>query len=278
MQKKTLFITYCNYKPKLKKIFSKKFNKKLNNTLIWNPQIIKKNYKDLNWVTKDYTKKFNHKSQEIKSSSKIDRSSVMFKGWLKNGCQSWKPQIIYLSLKKFCKPNDILVYHDINYIKYPLYLKNFNINKSFYSKITKNHSIVLFRDAYQPLGVQCKNILLKKFNLRKYKAMNGFWSGLIVIKNDSAGRSFIKKWCEISTIDNLGPLPDTKKKNKDFVINAVDQSTLSILYYKEKKIREKIKIVYAPFRQIFKFNFFYLRNIKAFLIIKYLELISIWQQ
>ena len=193
-------------------------------------------------------------------------------GWLKNGCMAWHPRIIYQSLIDLCKPNDILVYHDINFDKYPIYLKNFDFDKSFFSKIVTNHSVVLFRDTYQPLKVQCKNFLIKKYKLEKYRNLNGFWLGFIVVKNNHKGRNFVKEWCKLSTINNLGPLPDTNEVDQDFVYNTASQSTLSVLYYKEKKLREDVKIIYVPFRQIFKFNIFYLRNIKAYFTIKYNEL------
>ena len=275
MKNNILYITYNNFPPLIKKKFSLKFNEKFSNNFIWDPKIIKKKYKSLYWTVADYTKFFKKKNKNYKKLIIKNKKRVQFpQGWLKNGCMAWHPRIIYHSLIDLCKPNDILVYHDINFDKYPIYLKNFNFDRNFYSKIISNHSVVLFRDSYQPLKAQCKNLLLQRFNLQKYKNLNGFWLGFIVVKNDSKGRRFIKKWCKLSTINNLGPLPDTRESDHDFVYNTATQSTLSILYYKEKKMREYIKVVYTPFRQIFKFNFFYLRNIKAFLIIKYLELIN----
>ena len=265
MKNNILYITYNNYPPLIKKKFSSKFNEKFNNSFIWDPQIIKKRYKKLAWTVLDYSKFFKEKNK---------RKIRYQKGWLKNGCMAWHPRIIYQSLIDLCKPNDILVYHDINFDKYPIYLKNFDFEKNFYSKILSSHSVALFRDTYQPLKVQCKNFLIKKYKLEKYKNLNGFWLGFIVVKNNHKGRKFVKEWCKLSTINNLGPLPDTNVVDREFICNTASQSTLSILYYKERKMREYIKIVYTPFRQIFKFNIFYLRNVKAFLFIKYNELMS----
>lgn len=260
-QQKILYISYNNFPPLKKNILKSKFNKYFKNNFIWTPQILKKNYKSLVWTTKDYSKKI---TQNILQPN-------IYPSWSKNGLQAWKPQIIYYSLINLCKPNDILVYHDINFIKYPLYLKNFNFDKSFFSDYISNHSIVLFKDSYQPLKSQCKKTLLQKYKLQKYKNYNGFWSGCLIVKNNSHGRNFIKKWCKLSTIENLGASLDVKKEMPDFLVNSVDQSTLSVLYYKENKDKKYIKIAYAPFRQLFKFNFLYLRNIKAFFLIKYLE-------
>ncbi len=263
MKNNILYITYNNYPAVIKKKFSSKFNEKFKNNFIWDSEIIKKKYKQLNWTVLDYSKFFKkNKKKKIRYQD----------GWLKNGCMAWHPRIIYQSLIDLCKPNDILVYHDINFDKYPIYLKNFDFDKSFFSKIVTNHSVVLFRDTYQPLKVQCKNFLIKKYKLEKYRNLNGFWLGFIVVKNNHKGRNFVKEWCKLSTINNLGPLPDTNEVDQDFVYNTASQSTLSVLYYKEKKLREDVKIIYVPFRQIFKFNIFYLRNIKAYFTIKYNEL------
>lgn len=271
MKNKILFITYNNYPTLIKKKFSLKFKKKFKNNFIWDSKIIKNNYKNLAWTVSDYSRFFKKKNKNRKLIANNKINIEYQKGWLKNGCMAWQPNIIYRSLIDLCKPNDILVYHDINYDKYPVYLKNFNFNKNFFSNIISNHSVVLFRDSYQPLKAQCKNFLLKKYKLKKHQNSNGFWLGFIIIKNDSYGRKFVKKWCQISTIKNLGPLPDTKYVDNKFVYNTATQSTLSILFYKEKNMKKFIKIVYVPFRQIFNFNFDYLRNIKAFLIIKYHE-------
>jgi len=261
MKTNLLHISYNNFTQKKQKYFSSEFSKKFKNSFIWTPEIINTKYKNLKWSIKNYQKFFQIENKKLK----------FFRQWLQNGCQAWKPQIIYFSLNDLCKPNDILIYHDINFEKYPVYLKNFDLSDSFFLNLIGSHSVVLFRDTYQPLKAQCKNFLLKKFNMQEFKNYNGFWSGSLIVKNDSKGKIFIKKWCKISTIENLGPLPDTAERDSSFFMNAVDQSTLSILYYKERKFQQYIKIVYAPFRMFFKFNFFYLRSIKEFIRIKYLE-------
>jgi len=258
---KILYISYNNFSSLKEKKLASKFNKHFKNNFIWTPKFIKKNYKNLIWTTKDYTKNISQSSLQPN----------IFRSWSKNGLQAWKPQIIYYSLINLCKPNDILVYHDINFIKYPVYLNNYNFDKSFFSNSIFNYSIVLFRDSYQPLKYQCKKDLLQKYKLQKYKNFNGFWSGCLIVKNNTYGRNFIKKWCKLSTIDNLGASLDINKEIPDFLVNSVDQSTLSVLYYKENRNKKCIKITYAPFRQLFKFNFLYLRSIKTFFLIKYLE-------
>jgi hypothetical protein len=261
MASNLLHISYCNYSTYEQKNFSSIFKKKFKNSFVWTPKIINENYKHLKWTVRNYQKFFKKKNKKIKFHSQ----------WLQNGCHSWKPQIIYFSLKDLCKPNDIIIYHDINFKKYPVYLNNFDLSDAFFFNLIRKYSLVLFRDTYQPLKAQCKNFLLNRFNLQNFKNKNGFWSGSIIVKNNFKGMAFIKKWCAISTIENLGPLPDTAEKDASFFMNAVDQSTLSILYYKEKKFQKYIKVVYAPFRKFFKFNFFYLRSIKEFIKIKYFE-------
>ena len=236
--------------------------------------VYKKNYPKLIWTTKNYKKHYEKKIK--KNNIKINTF------WMENGLQSWKPQIILCYLNKI-KKNDYLIYHDINFKKYKFYLENFNLNQNYYKKITNNKSIILFRDTYQSIESQCKSELIKKylnknFNFRK----NGFWSGLVIVKNNKIGKKFIQNWCKLSTISNLDPF--SKKdylSNPKFIINAVDQSTLSILYYSNQAYRNQVKILYAPYRRLISYkikNLYSLyslaRSIKEFIRTKFREFIG----
>ena len=179
------FISYFNYSNNLdlKKKFKKKISKNFNNFFIYTPLYIKKNYPNLIWTTKNYRKYY---------LKKLDKYDVKFKPyWFMNGFQSWKPQIILCHLNKINK-NEYLIYHDINFKKYKYYLENFNVNQNYFKKIVKNKSIVLFRDSYQSIENQCKSGLIKKYLNKNFNInSNGFWSGIIIIKNDKKGKKFL---------------------------------------------------------------------------------------
>ena len=94
-------------------------------------------------------------------------------------------------------------------------------------------------------------------------------------------KKFIQNWCKLSTLSNLDPF--SKKGdvcNTKFVINSVDQSTLTILYYFNRAYRNHIKIIYAPYRRLISYkitNLYSLynlaRSIKELIRIKFKELI-----
>ncbi len=260
---------------RIKKKFLFIVKKNFEETFVWTPKYLKKNYKDFRDLVKDFSnpniKKFKEK--------KINYN----RNWTKIGFYRWKPFIILFSLKKLRK-NKILIFHDINFEKYPNYLDNFKLNKNFFLKMIDNKSVVIFRDTYQPIVSQCKGFLIDKYLPKNFNLnLNGFWGGLIIVRNNKVGRRFIYQWCKLSTFQNLSPLPDVEKTkiNKKFIINTADQATLTINFYKNFIKEDQIKIIYAPFRRVLKIQslnikniYQYIRGIKEYLKIKFLEIIN----
>lgn len=264
---KLIFITYLNYPNKeKKKILRNLFNitkYNFDKVITWYPHLVKKEIKNSSWMIKDYEKKFSNKCKNYNIPININ--------WLQNGCMAWKPHIILHSLKKYCNKGDILIYHDSNLIKYPIYKKNISNKKKFFFKLLKKKEIVLFKDSYRPLKEDCKTDLLNKYffnNKNSIMELNGFWAGCLIVKNTPMGIKFINMWCKLSTLKNLCPY----SKGKQFVKHAPEQSTLSILYYyKIKYLSKYINQFYAPSRKIFEKKNYQFTDIKVIIYIKLKE-------
>lgn len=176
--------------------------------------------------------------------------------WAKVGFLMWKPRFIYDSLNKYAKEGDIVVYHDLNFIKYPSYINNFNnIEKLFKKYLSNNFDIILTRDTVKPLSEDVKSYLIEKINGNNFyfnKNLPGFWAGACAFKKNKSSLIFLKEWITVTeNLNNVSPFPDfdSKKINKDFCWHAQEQSTLAVHYHNlELKNKKKIKILYAPNR------------------------------
>lgn len=171
--------------------------------------------------------------------------------WLKIGMLSWKPRFIYDCLKSI-NDDEILLYHDINYLKYPQYLNGIAEWSLLLNKYHKKKDICLFRDSYKPLLLDCKSILIDGIKTNNYinkKYLPGFWAGMISFKKTKESLLFLERWMDITeNINNVAPHPDydLKTRNKGYIWHAHDQSTLAVCYYNmtfKKRKNINIKIV-----------------------------------
>ena len=91
--------------------------------------------------------------------------------------------------------------------------------------------------------MQCKGYLIDKYLplAIEFSNLNGFWGGLIIIRNNKV------KQLKNNYDKNLSPLPDVEKLGliKKFIINTADQATLTINFYKNFINEDQIKIIYA---------------------------------
>ena len=84
------------------------------------------------------------------------------KEWAKVGFMMWKPRLIRVMLEKI-NEGDILLFHDINFKKYPQYLSHMQEWPDELASIHQAGEVILFRDSYKPLCIDCKSHLINKF-------------------------------------------------------------------------------------------------------------------
>ena len=215
---------------------------------IYTPELLKKDFPEIAYTVKDYNFQYEDKCKQ----AGIKANRV----WLSLGCLMWKPAFMLKISEQLKDPNDILVYQDINLAKYPHYKDNLKAGESFFKELLKNHSIALFQDRARPLKTDCKLWLLKKYFNKEPDCgafMQGFWGGILAVKNDEMGKSFLKEWHKISNLDHCAPLPDVSKKErlKNFGYHSQEQSTLGVLYYAyQEKFSNAIRVILTPHRRL----------------------------
>ena len=214
---------------------------------IYTPQLLKKDFPEITYTVKDYTRSYETRCRQ----AEIKPNRV----WLSLGCMMWKPALM-LKIIENLNLGDILVYHDINLAKYPHYKSNLKAGGSFFKDFLKKHSVALFQDRARPLVTDCKLWLLKKYFHKEPDQgalLQGFWGGIVAVKNDTAGKSFLREWHKISNLDHYAPLPDVAKKERleNFGYHSQEQSTLGVLYYAyQKKFAHAIRVVLSPHRRL----------------------------
>ena len=178
------------------------------------------------------------------------------KKWSKLNFFEWKPNLIDFFFKKELKSqNEILVYHDFDTDKYPVYLSNLESLKKWTEEKMENYDILLINDSKKNLTTDCKKELLDKYLLKNYENYHHIWGGLIILRKTEISKQFIKEWKKLtSEFNNRSQF--TKYQNyKDFVWHSCDQACLGILYYLWKKKKTK------KFKKIRCVNLYNSRNI-----------------
>ena len=165
--------------------------------------------------------------------------------WAKVNFQSWKPKIFLDSLLSNRIPDgDIVLYHDINTKKYPEYKIGILKWSQYIKEKMLDCNILLFNDNNIDLRSDTKLELIEHFNLNNINSHH-IWSGALAIKKTSLGIDFCKEW-DLATSDLELVSPFTKTKYQNYYWNAVDQATITALYYsyRLKKTEVKIKCIY----------------------------------
>lgn len=123
-------------------------------------------------------------------------------GWAALNCLLWKPAIMasLLQTESCIEENSILIYHDINLIKYPCYGNNIKSLGPYFEKKLRYKSIALVADTVFPLDHDCKQELLRKYLGSSGRTLCHRWAGCMAFKKDNASRKFCKLWFKLSSI------------------------------------------------------------------------------
>lgn len=181
-----------------------------------------------------------HESQVILDYSPFisrELSQYFYPTWLKLGLISWKIFALLSELQHY-KQDDWILYHDYNYLKYPVYLHNYNVNPLFIRRVQGNADIALFTEGYKPIGIDTSSYHTSLYCSLCSISKNacGLWSGALAIRNNQVARDFLMAWATMVAPHNLlSPLLDHSMVGSPQMI-APEQSMLSLLYYCHKKL------------------------------------------
>jgi hypothetical protein len=147
----------------------------------------------------------------------------------------WKPYFILKTMEK-AEENDIILYMDVGYL--------FNNKANNKESIVIEIANILNNSSEFALmnGLRADFRRYTKKDLIKYIGMEDFdfgdylpESGLIFIKNTPKAREFVKQWLSLSESEQLlTDIPSINKEDDDFIAHRHDQSTLGVLFYKDR--------------------------------------------
>lgn len=211
-----------------KNIFLEKYKKLFDNVIMYSPRgLLKKNEK---WESILFNKELDSCYKNNKQ-----RKRSINENWIKLNSFLWKPAIILETLNNSDIPNDsIIIYHDIDFFKYPLYVDNFKILNKKFSQQLKKKSIALCRESFIKLIVGCKQELIRSYLGSNGDTLLNIWAGCIGLKKNKSSIEFCKHWLDITTIDKNRNQLTKFESYPDFLWHTQEQATLSITYYNWK--------------------------------------------
>lgn len=179
-------------------------------------------------------KKVVHNQDYIDShlSSQQRQSSINFP-WININSLLWKPAILssLLAENSEIEEGTIIVYHDINAYRYPLYTANFSGMSAFFSNNMHNCSIAIVADELFPLFYDCKQEVLRKYLHSEAQTLCHRWAGCIAMKKNQYSREFCRDWYNLTVIDENRSQITKYDNYPGFIWHSQEQSTLSVLYY-----------------------------------------------
>lgn len=174
--------------------------------------------------------------------------------WLRLGLLSWKIFALIEELQRY-ELNSWILYHDYNYLKYPVYLHNIRINPLFLSLTQADADIALFTEGYKPLCIDVSHyhFLLYSSLASVSNYSTGLWSGALAFRNNQRTREFLQAWATmISPTNFLVPLLSPGSIG-DIQMVAPEQSMLTMLYHSYRQLAPNAaqpKLIYTRARKM----------------------------
>lgn len=157
-------------------------------------------------------------------------------GWEKMGFMAWKPFLLSALLHDDAiLPGDVILYHDVNFKKYPAYSRTPAEWRAVSLRILDELGCDVFCPEAVRLESDAKAFLVRRYLHESAGLERGVWAGLLVCRKSSQSIEFIDEWkmmCD--DLDNLSPLPNPKPYAGAHW-HAQEQSVFGVLALKWKR-------------------------------------------
>jgi len=180
-------------------------------------------------------------SEDICNQHEHPLESIYFQNSHKMGYLDWKPFIIQHTLKQIPE-NAIMLYHDINFEKYPNYWQSDwdNIYDFCDSMMLENESDFWMKfelfDYYLKKSAKTYTIDTLFEDLEQREVVKNSLqlnAAQIIMRNTEKSRSFVDQWMELSRDKTLiGPIPNTNKHVESEIGGCAEQDVMNCLIYK----------------------------------------------
>ncbi len=150
--------------------------------------------------------------------------------WSRLGFLMYKPYVIrHVLSSPLMEPGDVLLYHDVDFQAYPVYIRDCEQWKSLSFDILES----LKSDFFIPLGSTLEHdvkscFVRKHLGESSFKA-RGVWAGIMIFRKTPLSSRFVEEWVSLSSdLDNISPLPNPDPRPK-YIWHSVDQSVAGVL-------------------------------------------------
>jgi hypothetical protein len=124
---------------------------------------------------------------------------------------------------------DVLLYHDVNCIKYPQYLIGCSEWRSLCQTVLDANKSDVFVPAGLPLHHDVKAVLVRRYLGDNYRFHLGVWNGLMVLRKSDTTLDLVREWDEMcGDLSNICPLPNPSPY-RSAIWHSVDQSVFGVL-------------------------------------------------
>lgn len=184
--------------------------------------------KDKRWENILYNPELAEKHKESKQ-----RADSVNASWVNLNCLLWKPAIMaaMLSEESEIEEGTIIIYHDVDLQKYPMYKNNFKEVGLFIKNYIKNRSILLITDALINLYIDCKQEVLRKYLKSEGRTLCHRWAGCFAMKKNQYSREFCMDWLNLSSNHEVRSQITSFDNYQGFFWHSPEQATLSVTYY-----------------------------------------------
>jgi hypothetical protein len=150
--------------------------------------------------------------------------------WSSLGFLMYKPYVIRRVLSSsLMEPGDVLLYHDVDYKAYPVYVRDCDQWKSLSFEILDSLKSDFFIPLGGPLEHDVKSCLVRKHLGESFFKARGVWAGIMIFRKSPLSSRFVEEWLSLSSdLDNISPLPNPDPRPK-FIWHSVDQSVAGVL-------------------------------------------------
>lgn len=174
---------------------------------------------------------------EIKEKS-LDRLNWN-KSWASFGLMVWKPWLILRRIEQSdIEENEIVLYHDLNILKYPSYIKSLKKAPEYVPKVMGFSSVLLFFDGIADMRQDIKHELISEISNFEIDVFHPtIMAGFLAIRKNDHGIEFLKRWCMFTEIyKNINPV-SLPPYDPRFIWHTPEQATLSIIAHEASKLR-----------------------------------------
>lgn len=162
------------------------------------------------------------------------------KPWLRIGMFRWKPHLLLHLASSDADVNegDIVMYHGVNYKKYPAYVNGISQWREISERLLREckYDVYAALDGPYKLHQSVKKSLIERCLGKDYYDAHGCWGDLIIFRKSPESRAFLRRWKEMcDDFQNLAPDLPLGEILPGYIHHTHEQAVLSVLVHMMKK-------------------------------------------